>query len=414
MSLSPVQMPAALSAHAPYLGSSKQQQQGHMFKQMAFSRRDQDEMASAGMDWDAANSQLSSTSIGSESMISSTSSSSIATTASGVSSMAPPSTVNTSYSTPKVCDIPLSASTMASPSFAIMSEVTKSEFSSASSAASSQTDDMDDDDDEDLAPPPLSRSCGSMGSMDLQTPARETGHNHNSSSSSSTGVSSNRWDDSAPVPVYSLDATIRSPKLMYRSSSYGKDASTDGSHHQLATSPLGRNGLSQSLGLFLGDSPNQLPSSNSEQFKPSNGSPQLFRMQRPPSSSSSLLSKRHTLALSPLKIAPGSSSMARPNQPQTPGGSIFPYARDGAATGEMRSPFEPPTPLRALPSTVDGFPFGPVGRNDRVASPMMGNAALRNSSVNGSLSPISADFAAALTISHPVRICVSCSCETFS
>ncbi|CBQ70945.1 related to serine/threonine-protein kinase [Sporisorium reilianum SRZ2] len=42
-----------------------------------------------------------------------------------------------------------------------------------------------------------------------------------------------------------------------------------------------------------------------------------------------------------------SSAFSRPNFPQTPGGSLFHGARDGAATGMPVSPFLPPTPLVA-------------------------------------------------------------------
>ncbi|TKY87711.1 hypothetical protein EX895_003292 [Sporisorium graminicola] len=42
-----------------------------------------------------------------------------------------------------------------------------------------------------------------------------------------------------------------------------------------------------------------------------------------------------------------SSAFSRPNFPQTPGGSLFHGARDGAATGTPVSPFLPPTPLVA-------------------------------------------------------------------
>ncbi|KDN53562.1 kinase-like protein [Tilletiaria anomala UBC 951] len=339
----------------------------------------------SSMDWDVSDVPSMP---GSVSMISSESSASMISSSaeSGVS------TVNTTLSngqlTSQLPGSPSALSVQAAKSSAATQHSTMQmppsvrSASSTGSGASSQTEDMDED-----IPPPLSPSNGSVKSVSLRTPARE-------SRESQQGSIFQANYSMGPVGSQPITPHLAQRSLPTCDGSSQLDASSDIGGQSFSTSPRGSATISQSLGLVLSDSPLGTFATGADKGN-------ALPMQRP--SAAAIKRAKRSSALSPLKIAP-ESAFGRPIQPTTPNGSFIPYARDGAATGEARSPFEPPTPFRTT-SSMNGFPFGSassVDASDRMPLPASTSLLARSAkpSRSGSLSPISADFAAVVSLSQ--------------
>ena len=318
------------------------------FKSLLFAREADSEAAATyvvpsneTMDWDLSDAQAT------HSMMSSASSSSFQ---SSIADSATASTINTTFSAGQIANLPMSSSLFTG-------------LDGKSTSSAPVADEMDED--------AVLQSPGFLPMQQSQPFSSSWSISQNVTATSQTSIDPQRRGSEAPMPDSMAAPTVR------------------------AGSSLG-----QSLGLILGESPRQNSILSSGDILP----------RLPPPSLSS--KKRTSLALSPLKIAPGSAFL-RPNQPTTPGGSIVPFARDGAATGDLRSPFEPPTPLRSMMSGADGFPFtspSVVSQRsaslERLPSPLSASVALMSrSSKNartGSLSPMTADFAASVSLGTTV------------
>ncbi len=196
--------------------------------------------------------------------------------------------------------------------------LSQSDFSSASSIASSQTEYMDE---EAELPPPLSRSCGSIKSLELQTPAKELPR-HSPKLGGDYSLQ--------PIPTfdktYSFDNTIResyrstSPPSSSRnqsgsstqdepSSSQHQHSSSSGS--ESSTTRIARSAATGDFGRTLGLTLTQSPSSSPQLAQ---AAPPTFATPAPRVSQGLTRTQRLSLALSPLKISPSAS---RPSQPQT-------------------------------------------------------------------------------------------------
>ncbi|PWN51506.1 kinase-like protein [Violaceomyces palustris] len=265
--------------------------------------------------------------------------------------------------------------------------------------------------------PELSRSLGSITSFDLRTPSRPLQMAAAPDSAAMIKASFENYsmsqikNDFAPhrdpfaTSVSPLQSNMRQKETFARDSEPGQPllGQADNSQH--------RSNLGQSLGLNL---------LNPE--KPSGEA-----LDSPQGSSSRMATRpggnqRPKLSLPPL----ASSAFSRPNVPQTPGGSLFMGARDGAATGAPMSPFMPPTPLvqshlergEVHKDQSDFFsnrPSGdPPGFNPlqkRQSLPAVSSVSPSNRPVraplqrNGSIgmSPLSSEFAAVLSVRRQNR-----------
>ncbi|CAO1613757.1 unnamed protein product [Parajaminaea phylloscopi] len=135
-----------------------------------------------------------------------------------------------------------------------------------------------------------------------------------------------------------------------------------------------------------------------ESIASSSSSPSIFAT--PPSTN--LAARRK---LPPLAIHGGQQG-TRSMMPQTPGGSLFPGARDGAATGGQTpvSPFLPPTPLVAAshhayrhgerPPTATTYPSDKKrGSLPNIHAPLSCRSPMQRQGSLGPMSPLSRDFA---------------------
>ncbi|GAC72335.1 signal transduction serine/threonine kinase [Moesziomyces antarcticus T-34] len=185
--------------------------------------------------------------------------------------------------------------------------------STHSIASSSSSADLD-------LEPELSQSLGSVSSFDLRTPLKPS------------LAANNLYDPSESFSVLGLHKHVpQAPRagknllaeaLAARKVRPVKDTAMDES----APAPIPE---------AIAPSQSISPKSQSQlSNRPLPGNPSLSPLNRP---------NRPKLSLPAL--AP--SAFSRPNFPQTPGGTLFYGARDGAATGGPVSPFLPPTPLVA-------------------------------------------------------------------
>ena len=191
--------------------------------------------------------------------------------------------------------------------------------SSIASSTSSSTIELDRE-------PELSRSLGSNASFDLRTPLKLT------------QPSTRKVDDAA-----SIKASFDSFSLMYRHPHQmpvkrGPSPDKAGADVE-APSPTSRSDPRRGIEHDQNVSPTKVLTS----------SPVSLTERSSPFSKSNPNRPKLSLPL------PSASLFSRPNVPQTPGGSIFHGARDGAATGAPVSPFIPPTPLVATAPTHGGF-----------------------------------------------------------
>ncbi|CDU23000.1 related to serine/threonine-protein kinase [Sporisorium scitamineum] len=175
--------------------------------------------------------------------------------------------------------------------------------------------------------PELSQSLGSVSSFDLRTPLKTSlAANHLYEPNESFNLLG-LHKQSAPVasrPTKNLLAEALAARKVRPASNPSSDMAVT-SHDSPAPSAQAYVPSTQSV------SPKSQAQSGIRPFTAASPSSPLNRPNKP----------KLTLPV----LAP--SAFSRPNFPQTPGGSLFRGARDGAATGTPVSPFVPPTPLVA-------------------------------------------------------------------
>lgn len=179
--------------------------------------------------------------------------------------------------------------------------------------------------------PELSQSLGSVSSFDLRTPLKPSlaaNHPYDPSESFNVLGLHKHTAPSSLRPTKNLLAEALAARKV-RPASNPTDSSMTNSHHaSLAPSSSSQQSV--------------LPPSESVSPK---SQAQLGPRGLSAASPSTPLNRPNKPKLTLPALAP--SAFARPNFPQTPGGSPFYGARDGAATGTPVSPFLPPTPLVA-------------------------------------------------------------------
>ena len=235
----------------------------------------------------------------------------------------------------------------------------------AADSAWNPAEDMDCDADEiQLAPSPKQGGLG-RSVTSVMTNMASSQSSHSISSSSSAG-------DLEPELSQSLGSVssfdLRTPLKTSLAANHLYDPSNDsfnllGLHKQsapVAARPT-KNLLAEALAarkVRPASNPSDVPASNSSSPSPSKQDYMLSTQSVSPKSQASAGPRSFAVASpsSPLNrpnkpklTLPvlASSAFSRPNCPQTPGGSLFLGARDGAATGTPVSPFLPPTPLVA-------------------------------------------------------------------
>lgn len=160
--------------------------------------------------------------------------------------------------------------------------------------------------------PELSQSLGSVASLDLRTPLKPS-------------QAANHFHEPSMPFVLQKHPISRQPATQ------AKGLLAEALAARKSSNPLDKSPPSRSLQL----SPERL-----------NQSPSSARIAASAAAlSPSPLSRANKPKLSLSTI--NSSAFTRPNLPQTPGGTLFFGARDGAADGAPVSPFMPPTPLVA-------------------------------------------------------------------
>uniref|UniRef100_V5ES36 Protein kinase n=2 Tax=Kalmanozyma brasiliensis (strain GHG001) TaxID=1365824 RepID=V5ES36_KALBG len=255
----------------------------------------------------------------------------------------------------------------------VAAPIMTSSQSSHSISPSSSTGDLDFE-------PELSQSLGSVSSFDLRTPlkpslAANQLYDHNDSFNL-LGL----HKQSAPAavrPVKNLLAEALAARKTRPTTNTSSSTPSDTAAAIDASS--------------VSPSQVRLPSTESV-------SPKSMSQVGPHRSPSSPLNRPNKPKLSLPSLAP--SAFSRPNLPQTPGGSLFFGARDGAATGTPVSPFMPPTPLVA--SMMEDEQSKRLGEGERS---MREEEAGRRSSLSPQLSRGSLPYPIAGTPrpSRPVR-----------
>ena len=177
--------------------------------------------------------------------------------------------------------------------------------------------------------PELSQSLGSVSSFDLRTPLKPSlaaNHLYDPSESFNVLGLHKHTGPSASRPTKNLLAeALAARKVRPASSPVPTDSTISEDASPASSSSLGIMPATESV------SPKSQAQLGPRGFSAASPSSPLNRPNKP---------KLTLPALAP-------SAFARPNFPQTPGGSLFYGARDGAATGTPVSPFLPPTPLVA-------------------------------------------------------------------
>ncbi|PWZ01671.1 kinase-like protein, partial [Testicularia cyperi] len=219
--------------------------------------------------------------------------------------------------------MPLNAGPAASVMISMAPSLSSHSISSSTSSSSTATTSND-------AEPELSQSLGSVSSFDLRTPLKPS-------------LSINQQNDSAesfnllglhkqPIPTQTHAATLPRPaasltkSLLAEALAARKTLSPTMSQPHVHNAAVLASPPASRLNLSLTEiSPKSMSTQGTVTESPS-----LQRANKPK-----------------LNLTGLSSSFNRPNFPQTPGGSLFFGARDGAATGAPVSPFLPPTPLVA-------------------------------------------------------------------
>ncbi|KAN0060049.1 hypothetical protein ACQY0O_008022 [Thecaphora frezii] len=196
--------------------------------------------------------------------------------------------------------------------------------------------------------PDLSHSLGSTMSFDLRTPLKKTqAHNQNLDPASVFKPTYDGFSLAYP----NVDRKVPSA-LGHLASTHVTSSDTKvqpGGHISSLDSSEPANG--EWKGPYSG-----LPPLTPASVKDGKGAADARGDDFSPASTSSVAMGRYSQSASPIfkiqsyrpklslpLLTP--SAFSRPNVPQTPGGSLFHGARDGAATGAPMSPFVPPTPL---------------------------------------------------------------------
>ncbi|KAJ1020142.1 hypothetical protein NDA16_004422 [Ustilago loliicola] len=167
--------------------------------------------------------------------------------------------------------------------------------------------------------PELSQSLSSVSSFDLRTPLKPS-------------LSANHlYDPSESFNVLGLHTKHAAPAAASRPTKNLLAEALAARKVRPASNPTDSTNMDDASAM---PSSSQIPLIPSQSVSPKSQAPSSSPLKRP---------NKPKLTLPAL--AP--SAFARPNFPQTPGGTLFFGARDGAATGAPVSPFLPPTPLVA-------------------------------------------------------------------
>ncbi|CEH16279.1 camk camkl pask protein kinase [Ceraceosorus bombacis] len=305
-----------------------------------------------------------------------------------------------------------------------------SSASSTSTASIMSVDSRQVDDDVDMSIPELSRSYESTRSFDLRTPIKPTYAPLGSLAKMSNATTRRQEGFEVAAGTFSSqDLEIAEEHL--NGGAYSKSAQASGPRRTSEDSQAVLADRRSQLGLSLGLELRGLP--------PLEGAKAELVGSREPLWSESLLERRnnkssaksdgphvgaHKLKINLPSAEPYGSNrlpLASGNSlyPQTPGGSLCSTARDGAVSGGPPiSPFEPPTPLRAVQdartsywspatngagSAADGgsqtaaflrSPSTPTANIGRIGLQRVGSSPL---------SPLSTEFATSMSIKRPER-----------